>query len=598
MPVYTPPLKDFRFVLDHVLGFDRLAALPRYQHLDAELTDAILGEAGKFLAEQWFPLNKIGDEQGSVLVDGAVKTPEGFKDAYELTARNGWIGIPFDEEHGGGQVPMTISTAITEMMDATNASLSMVVGLTAGAIEAILRHGSDEQIATYVPKLITGEWTGTMNLTEPQAGSDVGALTTKAIPQDDGTYRIQGTKTFISWGDHDLSENIVHLVLARTPGGPPGTKGISMFIVPKYLVGADGSLGERNDIKTVSLEHKMGIKASPTAVLAYGEDSDGAIGYLVGEEMRGMHYMFTMMNAARIEVGISGTALADAAYQAAVQYAQERIQGRPIGAPATESVPIIEHADVRRMLLSMKAQVEAMRAIELTNSFHLDLGQYHPDEETREMHRLLAELLIPITKAWNTDRGVEVASAAIQVYGGAGYIEDSGMPQYYRDARIGPIYEGTNGIQAMDLVGRKLPSAGGKAIMSLIADLKSIDADLEAAGTGFESTRKNLTAAIGAVEQATGWLAAKGMQDPNEAMAGATPYLRMLGNTVGGYLLARQALAARNLLDEGSEDKAFLDAKIVTARFYNEQILPETLGLLGAVTSGKEMLFALEPEQF
>lgn len=598
MTVYAPPLDDFQFVMNHLLGIDELLKLDRYSQLDPELIHAILSEAGKFLVDKWFPLNKVGDEIGSKLENGRVISPDGFKAAYEIAAQNGWVGTPFDEEHGGGQLPQVVVSAITEMLDAVNASLSMVLGLTQGAAEAIIRHGSDELIATYVPNLVSGKWSGTMNLTEAQAGSDVGALTTKAIPQPDGSYRLFGTKIFISWGDHELTENIIHLVLARTPDSPPGTKGISLFVVPKYLVNPDGSIGERNDITTVSIEHKMGIKASPTCVLAYGDKGDGAVGYIVGEEHKGMRYMFTMMNAARVEVGISGTAIGEVAYQNAVQYAQERIQGRPIGAPKTVSVPIIEHADVRRMLMTMKARLEAMRAIEMLNAYAFDLARHHPDEQVRQRYQMLGDLLTPITKSYLTDLGVEITGLTSQVYGGMGFIEDSGIPQYYRDARIGTIYEGTNGIQAMDLVGRKLPMAGGAPIMGLIGEMKAIDGDLETAGDRFASIRTNLASAVAKVEKATGWLAMHGMQDPDDAMAGATPYLRMLGSTIGAYLLAKEALAASRLLDEGSENKEFLEAKIVTARYYAEQLLPSEAALLGPVTSGKELMFALEPDQF
>jgi 3-(methylthio)propanoyl-CoA dehydrogenase len=598
MTQYAPPLDEFRFVLNHLLDLDLLTSFDRYSELDADLVDAILAEGGKFFAEQWFPLNKTGDEAGSKLIDGSVVTPEGFKEAYIQAAQNGWVGLPADEELGGGQMPQVVMSIMTEILDSVNASLSMVLGLTQGTAHAIVEHGTEEQIATYVPKLVSGEWAGTMNLTEAQAGSDVGALTTKAVPQPDGTYRITGTKVFISWGDQDITENIIHLVLARTPDSPPGSKGISLFIVPKFLVNPDGSLGERNDIKVVSIEHKMGIRASATCVLAYGDDGEGAVGYLIGGEHNGMSCMFTMMNAARIEVGISGTAIGELAYQNAVQYAQERLQGRPIGAPKTESSPIIVHPDVRRMLMTMKAKLEAMRAIGLANAFAFDVALNHPDPDVRQRNQLFGELLTPITKAWLTDMGVEITGLASQVYGGMGFIEDSGIPQYYRDARIGTIYEGTNGIQAMDLVGRKLALANGAPIMGLIADMKAIDGELEAAGARFEGIRTNLGKAVGTFEKATGWLAVNGMQNPYDALAGATPYLRMFGSTLGAYYLAKQALAASALLDEGADDKEFLEAKIVAARFYAEQLLPQDTGLFGAVTGGVELLDALEPEQF
>jgi alkylation response protein AidB-like acyl-CoA dehydrogenase len=436
-----------------------------------------------------------------------------------------------------------------------------------------------------------------MCLTEPQAGSDVGALTTKATPADDGTWRVKGTKIFISWGDHDLTDNIIHLVLARTPDSPPGTKGISLFVVPKYLVNEDGSLGAFNDIQTVSLEHKMGIKASPTAVLSFGDQGEGSIGYLVGEERQGMRYMFTMMNNARVAVGLAGVSIAEIAYQNALAYAQERVQGRPIGAPPEEVTPIIGHANVRRMLMTMKAQVEAMRALLLENAYAMDMARSHPDDETRHRYSLYADLLTPVSKAWATDLGNEVASMAIQVYGGMGYIEESGMPQFYRDARILSIYEGTNGIQALDLIGRKLPAGGGAAIMGFIGNMKAIDADLAKAGERFGSMRTQLADGVTALEQATGWLAMNGMQDPNQAAAGATPYLNMLGTVAGGYFLAKSALAASRLLEAGNADQEFLEAKIATARFYAEQLLPLGTALLGPVTAGKENLFSIDPNQ-
>jgi alkylation response protein AidB-like acyl-CoA dehydrogenase len=597
MTVYAPPLKDLRFVLQHLIGLDGLAALPGYEHVDTDLVDAVLDEAGKFLTDVWLPLNRTGDIEGSNLVDGVVVTPKGFRDAYHRMAEAGWLSMGFPAQHGGGNMPITISIAVGEMTNAVNPSLAMAPGLTQGALDALLEHGSEEMKETFVRRLITGEWTGTMCLTEPQAGSDVGALTTKAIPAGDGTWKIKGTKIFISFGDHDLTDNIIHLVLARTPDSPPGTKGISLFVVPKYLVNDDGSVGDSNDIKTVSLEHKMGIKASPTAVLSFGDEGEGSVGYLVGEERQGMRYMFTMMNNARLVVGLSGVAIGEIAYQNALAYAKERIQGQPIGAPKDQTTPIVGHANVRRMLMTMKAQVEAMRALLLENAYALDMAKSHPDEETRKQYQLYADLLTPVSKAWATDVGIEVTSMAIQVYGGMGYIEESGMPQFFRDARIGAIYEGTNGIQALDLIGRKLPAGGGAAIMGLIGNMKAIDAELAAAGDRFSSIRGLLADGVSALEQATGWLAMNGMQDPNQAAAGATPYLNMLGTVAGGYFLAKSALAASKLLEQGDNDKEFLEAKIATARFYAEQLLPLGTALLGPITAGKESLFAIDPEQ-
>jgi alkylation response protein AidB-like acyl-CoA dehydrogenase len=597
MTVYAPPLKDLRFVLQNLIGLDRLAGLPGYEHVEDDFINAILDEAGKFLTDVWFPLNLSGDVEGSHLRDGVVVTPEGFPDAFQRMAQGGWLGIPFPEEYGGGNMPATIVTAVGEMVNATNPSLAMAPGLSQGAVDALLEHGSEELKETFVRRLITGEWTGTMCLTEAQAGSDVGALTSKAVPADDGTWKVKGTKVFISFGDHDLTDNIIHLVLARTPDSPPGTKGISLFVVPKYLINEDGSVGKFNDVKTVSLEHKMGIKASPTCVLSFGDQGEGSVGYLVGEERQGMRYMFTMMNNARLAVGLSGVAAGEIAYQNALAYSQERVQGRPIGAPKDEVTPIIGHANVRRMLMTMKAQVEAMRALVLENAFALDMARAHPDEETRKQYGLYADLLIPVSKAWATDLGIEITSMAIQVYGGMGYIEESGMPQFYRDARIGSIYEGTNGIQALDLIGRKLPAGGGAAIMSFVGNMKAIDTELADAGERFSSMRRLLADSVAALEQATGWLAMNGMQDPNQAAAGATPYLNMLGTVAGGYFLAKSALAASRLLEEGSPDKEFLEAKIATAQFYAEQLLPLGTALLGPITAGKETLFAIDPDK-
>ncbi len=597
MTVYSPPLKDLRFVLHHLIGLDGLAALPGFEHVEAEFVDAILDEAGKFLTDVWFPLNRTGDIEGSNLRNGVVETPDGFKDAFHRMAQAGWLGIPFPDQYGGGNMPATIVTAVGEIVNATNPSLAMAPGLTQGAVDALLEHGSEEIKETYVRRLISGEWTGTMCLTEAQAGSDVGALTTKATPAGDGTWLVKGTKIFISFGDHDLTDNIIHLVLARTPDSPPGTKGISLFVVPKYVVNEDGSIGKPNDVKTVSLEHKMGIKASPTCVLSFGDAGEGSIGYLVGEERQGMRYMFTMMNNARLAVGLSGVAIGEIAYQNALAFARERIQGRPIGAPKDEVTPIIGHANVRRMLMTMKAQVEAMRALVLENAFALDMAKSHQDEEVRQQYQLYADLLTPVSKAWATDLGIEVTSMAIQVFGGMGYIEESGMPQFYRDARIGAIYEGTNGIQALDLIGRKLPAGGGSAIMGFIGSMKAIDGELAAEGDRFLSMRNLLADAVAALEQATGWLAMNGMQDPNQAAAGATPYLNMLGTVAGGYFLAKSALAASRLLEKGDADKEFLEAKIATARFYAEQLLPLGTALLGPITAGKENLFGIDPDQ-
>jgi alkylation response protein AidB-like acyl-CoA dehydrogenase len=449
---------------------------------------------------------------------------------------------------------------------------------------------------TYLEKLVTGHWTGTMNLTEPQAGSDVGALRAKAEPAADGSWRIKGQKIFITYGEHDYADNIIHLVLARTPGSPEGTRGISLFVVPKFLVNPDGSLGQRNDLRCINLEEKLGIHASPTAVMSFG-DNEGAVGYMLGEENKGMRCMFTMMNTARLSVGIEGLAIAEGAYQHAVAYALERRQGRAIGATEPGASAIVEHADVRRMLMTMKAQIDAMRALCYVNGQALDLARNDEDEERRAWYGQLAELLTPLSKAWSTDLGCEVASLGVQIHGGMGFIEETGAAQYYRDARIAPIYEGTNGIQALDLVMRKLTMAGGDVVRRYLGEMRGLDQDLAQGGAAFAKMRTNLTSALDGLEEASRWLLESMASDPNAVAAGATPYLRMFGMTVGGYLLAKGALAAAALADQPGADTPFLAGRVATARFFGEQILPQAPALLAAITAGAEPLYAIPPEQ-
>jgi alkylation response protein AidB-like acyl-CoA dehydrogenase len=486
--------------------------------------------------------------------------------------------------------------AMQEVISSANMAFSMAPLLTQGAIDLLMHHGSEEQKELYVRKMVSGEWTGTMNLTEPQAGSDVGAVKTRAVRQDDGTYRITGTKIFITFGDHDMAENIVHLVLARTPDAPAGTKGISCFVVPKYLLNEDGSPGARNDAYCVSIEHKMGIKASPTCVMSYG-DGDGAVGYLIGEENQGMRYMFTMMNNARLSVGLEGLALAERAYQDALEYAQERRQGRAPGAPAGEMSPIIDHPDVRRMLLTMKSLVEAMRAIIYVNAEAIDIATYHPDPVIREAKKEFADILTPVSKGWCTDMGVEVTSLAIQVWGGMGYIEESGVAQHFRDARITPIYEGTNGIQAMDLVGRKLGLRGGEAIKEYLAMIAMLDPALIRAGDDLASVHSHLAEALTLLADTTNWMMHHGIQDPRDALAGATPYLRMFSLVTAGWLMAKQALVAHQALADGTGDADANQAKLTTARFFCEQILPQVHGLAAPVTAGHAPLYELSAAQ-
>jgi alkylation response protein AidB-like acyl-CoA dehydrogenase len=541
------------------------------------------------------PLNRVGDTAGNTLEgDGTVTTPPGFRDAYRQYVDAGWGAVPFPPEFGGGGFPWLVAVVLQEMLASANLAFSLCPLLTQGAIDMLDRHGSPEQQATFLERMVTGEWAGTMNLTEPQAGSDLAAVRAKAAPAGDGTWRITGQKIFITFGEHDLAGNIIHLVLARVPDAPPGTRGISCFIVPKYLVNDDGSLGARNDLRCVSIEHKLGIHASPTCVMSYG-DAGGAVGYLIGEANQGMRYMFTMMNTARLSVGLQGLAISERAYQDALQYAQERKQGRAVGAPVREPSPIVEHPDVRRMLLTMRAYIEAMRALLYTNAVSIDLARHHPDPAEREARRELVELLTPISKAWCTDLGVELASVGLQVHGGMGYVEETGVAQYLRDSRIAPIYEGTNGIQAIDLVLRKVPMRGGGVVADLLAQMEALGPELDAADAELAGIRPALANGVSALREATDWIISRGPAGPNDALAGATPYLRLSGLVIGGWLMARSALAASRLLHTASgADAAFLRDKIGTARFYAGQLLPQAAGLLPSVTAGAGPLFQID----
>ena len=576
MGEYSPPLEDMQFVLRHVVDVGRLAELPGYEHADPDTVAGILDEAGRFFAEQFAPLNRAGDLQHSRRnADGTVTTPDGFPKAYRRYVEAGWPAVPFPPGYGGGGFPWLVGIAMQEMMTAANMAFSLCPLLTQGAIDMLLHYGSETQREVYLPKMVAGEWTGTMNLTEPQAGSDVGALATRAVPADDGTWRITGQKIFITYGEHDLADNIIHLVLARVPDAPPGTRGISCFIVPKFLLDDDGALGARNAVECVSIEHKMGINASPTCVMAY----DGAVGYLIGEPNQGMRYMFKMMNTARLSVGLEGLALGERSYQQAAAYAAERRQGRAPGA-GSES-PIIEHPDVRRMLLTMKAHISALRCLTYLNAECLDLAKAHPSDAVRDASQELADILTPITKGWGTDVGVELTSLAVQVYGGMGYIEEAGVAQHYRDIRIAPIYEGTNGIQAIDLVGRKLGLRGGAAITEYLGRIAATADEATAAAGQLAEIGEALTMALDELRRTTQWLL--DASDHNDALAGASPYLRQMGLVTGGWLLARSALAARSAAGFSSE---FLAQKLVTAHFYATQILPQAAGLAPAVTAG------------
>ena len=591
MSEYIAPLSDFAFVLDHVTPMDALTGLEAYEAIDRGSVDGVLDEFGRLMSEVWSPTNGIGDEQGTHVEGDSVVMPEGHKEAYLAFQAAGWNSVPFDEAYGGGGFPWLVGIVMQEMLNSANMALAMAPLLTQGAIDAILHHGNEEQKEKYLLKMVAGEWTGTMNLTEPDAGSDVGALRAKAVRHDDGSYRITGQKIFISFGEHDFTDNIVHLVLARTPDAPAGTKGISLFIVPKFLVNDDGSLGERNDVHVVSVEHKMGIKASPTCVMAYGDDSEGAIGYLIGEENAGMRYMFTMMNNARLGVGVQGLGAAQRSYQRAVEYSRERKQGYAPNAVRGEKSFIIEHPDVRRQLLTMRAYTESMRVLAFKAAEQIDYARHAPDEAARTAASEMVDLLIPLTKSYCTDVAETVTSIGIQVHGGMGYIEETGVAQYYRDVKITQIYEGTNGIQAMDLVGRKLPMRGGGVYQDQVARMKATIDDLAAAGEPVDVIHRELSAAVDALEEATGWIMSEGMSDPVQALSAATPYQRLFATTVAGWLMAQKGLAA---LQVGDAAKGHL----VTARFFAEHLLPQVKGLVAPVTAGKTDLFALTADQF
>jgi alkylation response protein AidB-like acyl-CoA dehydrogenase len=597
MAEYLPPHRDIDFVLDNLVDLDEICQLDTYKHTDPDTLKSVLEEYGRWVAEQVAPLNRVGDEVGCThdAAANTVTTPPGFTDAYAQYVEAGWGAVPFPADYGGGGFPWLMGIAMQELITSANISLSMCPLLTQGAIDLLLHHGSEEQNELYLRRMVSGEWPGTMNLTEPQAGSDVGALRTRAVRQDDGTYRITGTKIFITFGEHDLADNIVHLVLARTPDAPPGTKGISLFIVPKYLVDENGTIGERNDAQCVSIEHKMGIKASPTCVMSYGEHG-GAVGYLVGEENQGMRYMFTMMNNARLSVGLQGLAIAERSRQDAVAYARERQQGRAIGAPAGVQSPIVEHPDVRRMLMTQRALVEAMRAIIYVEAESIDLANHHPDPDMREVKRDLVELLTPIAKAWCTDTGVDVTSLTIQIYGGMGYVEESGVAQHYRDARITPIYEGTNGIQALDLVGRKLPMKGGAVVTEFLSMMASLDPVLLRGGPELATVRSRFAEALTTLADTTHWVLERGVAAPDDVIAGATPYLRMFSLVTAGWLMARQAVAAQQHLADGTGDPDAMRAKLASARFFCEHLLPAAVSLAPAVTSGFDRTMAIPAE--
>jgi len=593
MSSYVAPLKDMRFVLNELAGLAEVAKLPGYQDASADTVDAILEEAGKFSSGVLDPLNRPGDTEGAVLKDGAVTMPKGFKEAYRQFVEGGWSALPLEPEWGGQGLPKLVSTPVTEMVTSANMSFSLCPMLTQGAIEALLTAGSDALKQRFLPKMTDGSWTGTMNLTEPQAGSDLAQVRTKAERSGDH-YLITGQKIFITFGEHDLTDNIVHLVLARTPDAPEGVKGISLFIVPKFLVKPDGSLGERNAAHCASIEHKLGIHASPTAVMVF----DKAVGYLVGEENRGLAYMFIMMNAARFAVGLEGVSIAERAFQRALAYAKDRLQGRDVAGGA-QTVPIIQHPDVRRMLMLMKSQTEAMRALAYVVAAAMDVAARHPDEATRQRSQAFVDLMIPVVKGWSTETGIEVASLGVQVHGGMGFIEETGAAQHLRDARITTIYEGTTGIQANDLIGRKIAREGGATVKGWLEQLRAFDAELAASSNGdLKAIRARLGDGVNAIADSVDWLLANFGADVRAASAAAVPLLRLMGIVAGGWQMARAALIAEQRLAGGEGDKPFYAAKIATARFYADQLLVQAPGLAATVTSGAAGVMTLDESQF
>jgi 3-(methylsulfanyl)propanoyl-CoA dehydrogenase len=583
MSAYQAPLKDMRFVLNELAGLSEVAKLPGYEEATPDTVHAILEEASKFASEVLDPINYSGDQEGSKFSDGEVRTPKGFRDAYKKFCEGGWNALPFEAEWGGQGLPRLVSTPVQEMWKSSNMSFSLCPLLTQGAIEALLLRGSEPLKQAYLPNMVEGKWTGTMNLTEPQAGSDLSLVRTRAEREGDH-YRISGQKIFITYGEHDLAENIVHLVLARTPDAPEGVKGISLFIVPKFIPGNDGKPGKRNSAKCASIEHKLGIHASPTAVMVY----DKAVGYLVGEENRGLEYMFIMMNAARFAVGLEGVAIAERAFQRALAFAKERVQGRDL-VGGGGAVPIIRHPDVRRMLMLMKSQAEAMRALAYTTAAAVDFAQRHPDKELRKRHQAFVDLMIPVVKGWCTETGIEVASLGVQVHGGMGFVEETGAAQYLRDARITTIYEGTTGIQAMDLVGRKIAREGGATAKAWLSELKKLDGQL----AGHPEIRKALADGAKAVEDSVEFIV--GTKDPRAQFAGAVPFLKLMGIVAGGWQMARAALAAEK---KKSEDPSFYEAKIATVRFYADHVLVQAPALRNTVVNGAAAVMALSEEQF
>ena len=591
---YKAPVKDIVFGYEVIDSYNILNKISAFSDFSADVVVPTMEECAKFSEEVLAPINAIGDQRGATIDNGVVTMPEEFVDAYKKFSDAGWASISLPEEIGGGGMPITLSGGTLEILSTANLAFGLAPGLSAGAISAINFHGSQEQKDKFLPKLVSGEWTGTMNLSEPQSGSDLGTITTKAEPQEDGTYKVTGTKVWITFGEHNMTENIVHLVLAKVPGSPEGTKGISMFIVPKFIINDDGSLGENNNVSCISIEEKLGIHASPTCVMEY----DGSVGYLVGEENRGLTYMFTMMNEARVWVGGQGLACASGALQGAAQYARDRVQGRPVGMSKEDAKnsTIMDHADVRRMLLTIKSYVDAMRYLMYDNQLMLDL-EYFGEGELKEFGEERCGILTPITKAWISDLGVELSSIAIQVYGGMGYVEETGVAQYLRDARIAPIYEGTNGIQALDLIFRKLPLDSGQAMQRLLGDVNSVIEEMSQADDVLLSMSEKLKVEVDKLSEVTLWLGSKMLEgELIDASAGASPYIKMFGQVLGGYYMGKAALLATKKYEETGDE--YYSEKITLSKFYIEQLLPLASGYASAVTAGKEDLYNIKAENF
>ena len=592
MSTYIAPLRDMQFVLNEIAGLEEICALPGNEECSVDLVESILDEAAKFATGVLDPINRAGDTVGSVCKDGVVTTAPGFKDAYKLFCETGWNAMPFDPEYGGQGLPAVVTMAVNEMWKSSNMAFALCPMLTGGAIEAIAHHASDELKQKYLPKMVEGTWSGTMNLTEPNAGSDLAAIISKAKPVGDGTFLVSGTKIFITWGENDCAENIIHLVLARLPDAPPGLKGISLFLVPKFLVNDDGSLGKRNDLICASIEHKLGIHGSPTAVMSFGEN-EGAVGYLIGEENKGVGYMFTMMNHARVNVGLEGVGIAERAYQHALWYARERVQGAIIGDKSGVKKPILHHPDVRRLLMEVKSRTEAMRTLAYYAAAQIDKA--HAGDAVAKAR---IDLLTPVVKGWSTEQGVELSSTALQVFGGVGFVEETGAAQYYRDSRITTIYEGTTAIQANDLVGRKLAreKVPGAAMQALLAEM-SADAVAVAGNAQTANIAVNLKNGIESLSTAVAWILANYESAPQDVHAGSVPFLKLTGIVVGGWLMAKSAALAAQHLAAGSSDD-FYKAKLATAEYFATHQLPFAAAYAAEVTGGSAATFALPENLF